>query len=175
MIWVAKDITSFITRLQNTGHAHKHTCSVHFCSLASRLSHSRTEEHKKKLQEVGLWGRQEEALRGWLVRKTGRSFEKLACEEDKLQEVGLWKRQEEALRGRLVRSTRSLSDVQVCHQRHCSTLDLLLIFLCSPIQTITITPPPNNALANKHYGIKHSGTVTNSTWTWEEVTHLKII
>ena len=99
MIWVAKDFTSFITRLQDTGHAHKHTCSAHFCSLASRLSHSRTEEHKKKLWEVGLWERQEEASRGWLVRKTGRSFEKLACEKDrkKLREVGLWGRSFEKL------------------------------------------------------------------------------
>ena len=38
------------------------------------------------------------------------------------------------------------SDVQVCHQRHSSALDLLLIFLCSLIQTLTLTPPPNNAL-----------------------------
>ena len=38
------------------------------------------------------------------------------------------------------------SDVQVCHQRHNSALDLLLIFLCSLIQTLTLTPPPNNAL-----------------------------
>ena len=37
------------------------------------------------------------------------------------------------------------SDVQVCHQRHSSALDLL-IFLCSLIQTLTLTPPPNNAL-----------------------------
>ena len=38
------------------------------------------------------------------------------------------------------------SDVQVCHQRHNSALDLLLIFLCSLIQTLTLPPPPNNAL-----------------------------
>ena len=37
-----------------------------------------------------------------------------------------------------------LSDVQVCHQRLNSAFDLLLIFLCSLIQTLT--PPPNNAL-----------------------------
>ena len=35
------------------------------------------------------------------------------------------------------------SDVQVCHQRLSSAFDLLLIFL---IQTLTLTPPPNNAL-----------------------------
>ena len=38
------------------------------------------------------------------------------------------------------------SDVQVCHQRHSSASDLLLIFLCSLIQALTLTPPPNNAL-----------------------------
>ena len=40
------------------------------------------------------------------------------------------------------------SDVQVCHQRLSSAYDLLLIFLCSLIQTLTLTltPPPNNAL-----------------------------
>ena len=38
------------------------------------------------------------------------------------------------------------SDVQVCHQRLSSAFDLLLIFLCSLIQTLTLTPPPNNAL-----------------------------
>ena len=45
-----------------------------------------------------------------------------------------------------------LSDVQVCRQRLSSAFDLLLIFLCSfcsLIQTLTLTPPPNNAsLAN---------------------------
>ena len=35
-------------------------------------------------------------------------------------------------------------DVQDCQQRLSSTFDLLLIFLCSLIQTLT--PPPNNAL-----------------------------
>ena len=40
----------------------------------------------------------------------------------------------------------SSSDVQVCHQRLSSDFDLLLIFLCSLIQTLTLTPPPNNAL-----------------------------
>ena len=38
------------------------------------------------------------------------------------------------------------SDVQVCHQRLSSAFDLLLIFLCSLTQTLTLTPPPNNAL-----------------------------
>jgi len=38
------------------------------------------------------------------------------------------------------------SDVQVCLQRLSNTFDLLLIFLCSPIQTLTLTPPPKNAL-----------------------------
>ena len=38
------------------------------------------------------------------------------------------------------------SDVQVCQQRLSSAFDLLLIFLCSLIQTLTLTPPPNNAL-----------------------------
>ena len=38
----------------------------------------------------------------------------------------------------------SKSDVQVCHQRLSSAFDLLLIFLCSLIQTLT--PPPNNYL-----------------------------
>ena len=37
-------------------------------------------------------------------------------------------------------------DVQDCQQRLSSTFDLLLIFLCSLIQTLTLTPPPNNAL-----------------------------
>ena len=39
-------------------------------------------------------------------------------------------------------------DIQDCQQRLCSTFDLLLIFLCSLIQTLTLTltPPPNNAL-----------------------------
>ena len=38
------------------------------------------------------------------------------------------------------------SDVQVCHQRFSSAFDLLLIFRCSLIQILTLTPPPNNAL-----------------------------
>ena len=42
--------------------------------------------------------------------------------------------------------THCMSDVHVCHQRHSSALDLLLTFLCSLIQTLTLTPPPNNAL-----------------------------
>ena len=37
------------------------------------------------------------------------------------------------------------SDVQVCHQGLSSVFDLLLI-LCSLIQTLTLTPPPNNPL-----------------------------
>ena len=41
------------------------------------------------------------------------------------------------------------SDVQVCHQRLSSAFDLLLIFLCSLIQTLTLTPlttlNPNSA------------------------------
>ena len=41
---------------------------------------------------------------------------------------------------------RTVSDVQVCHQRHSSASDLLLIFLCFLIQALTLTPPPNNAL-----------------------------
>ena len=39
-----------------------------------------------------------------------------------------------------------MRDVQDCQQRLRSTFDLLLIFLCSLIQTLTPTPPPNNAL-----------------------------
>ena len=39
--------------------------------------------------------------------------------------------------------TYKMSDVQVCHQH--SAFDLLLIFLCSLIQILTLTPPPNNA------------------------------
>ena len=40
------------------------------------------------------------------------------------------------------------SDGQVCHQRLSNAYDLLLIFLCSLIQTLTLTltPPPNDAL-----------------------------
>ena len=37
-------------------------------------------------------------------------------------------------------------DVQDCQQRLSSAFDLLLIFLCSLIQTLTLTPPPNNVL-----------------------------
>ena len=37
-------------------------------------------------------------------------------------------------------------DVQDCQQRLTSAFDLPLIFLCSLIQTLTLTPPPNNAL-----------------------------
>ena len=43
-------------------------------------------------------------------------------------------------------SVDNTSDVQVWHQRLSSAFDLLLIFLCSLIQTLTLTPPPNNAL-----------------------------
>ena len=39
-----------------------------------------------------------------------------------------------------------VSDVQDCQPRLSSALDLLLIFLCSLIQTLTLTPPPNDAL-----------------------------
>ena len=39
-----------------------------------------------------------------------------------------------------------LGDVQVCHQMLSSAFDLLLTFLCSLIQTLTLTPPSNNAL-----------------------------
>ena len=40
-------------------------------------------------------------------------------------------------------------DVQDCQQRLNSAFDLLSIFLCSLIQTLTLTPPPNNTfLAN---------------------------
>ena len=39
-----------------------------------------------------------------------------------------------------------LCDVQVCHQRLSIAFDLLLIFLCSLIQTLTLTPTPNIAL-----------------------------
>ena len=46
----------------------------------------------------------------------------------------------------LIASLWLLSDVQVCHQRLSIAFDLLLIFLCSLIQTITLTPTPNNAL-----------------------------
>jgi len=34
----------------------------------------------------------------------------------------------------------------VCQQRLSSAFDLLLIFLCSLIQTLTLTPPRNKAL-----------------------------
>ena len=53
---------------------------------------------------------------------------------------------------------KSTSDVQVCHPRHSSAFDLLLIFLCSLIQTLTLTPPPNNALL--------------ATWTWANLQHI---
>ena len=46
----------------------------------------------------------------------------------------------------LLLATGPTSDVQVCHQRLSGAFDLLLIFLCSLIQTLTLTPPPNNAL-----------------------------
>ena len=44
----------------------------------------------------------------------------------------------------ILRKYRHTSDVQVCHQRLSSAFDLLLIFLCSLIQTLT--PRPNNVL-----------------------------
>ena len=40
-------------------------------------------------------------------------------------------------------SVDNTSDVQVWHQR---LSNLIMIFLCSLIQTLTLTPPPNNAL-----------------------------
>ena len=43
-------------------------------------------------------------------------------------------------------SHHSKRDVQDCQQRLTSAFDLPLIFLCSLIQTLTLTPPPNNAL-----------------------------
>ena len=46
----------------------------------------------------------------------------------------------------VIHDTQSTRDVQDCQQRLSSTFDLLLIFLCSLIQTLTLTPPPNNAL-----------------------------
>ena len=46
----------------------------------------------------------------------------------------------------LVHSTLVVKDVQGCHQRLSSAFDLLLIFLSSLIQTLTLTPPPNSAL-----------------------------
>jgi len=39
-----------------------------------------------------------------------------------------------------------LSDVQVYHQSLSSAFDLLLMFFPSLIQTLTLTPPPNNQL-----------------------------
>ena len=39
-----------------------------------------------------------------------------------------------------------MSGSEVCHYGISSAFDLLLIFLCSLIQTLTLTPPPNNAL-----------------------------
>jgi len=39
--------------------------------------------------------------------------------------------------------------MQVCHQKLSSAFDFLLIFLCSLIQTLTLTPPPNNANMDK--------------------------
>ena len=35
---------------------------------------------------------------------------------------------------------------RIAHQRLSSVFDLLLFFLCSLITTLTLTPPPNNAL-----------------------------
>ena len=53
-----------------------------------------------------------------------------------------------------------MSDVQVCHQRHSSASDLLLIFLCSLIQALTLTPPPNNALlANMDMRVLHNNNI----------------
>ena len=48
-----------------------------------------------------------------------------------------------------------MRDVQDCHQRSSSVFDLLLFFLCSLLPTLTLTPPPNNALlAKKLHGTK---------------------
>ena len=57
---------------------------------------------------------------------------------------------------------RTPSDVQVCHQRLSSAFDLFLIFLCSLIQTLTLTPPSNNAL------------LANTPWLqkWLQFNHL---
>ena len=49
-------------------------------------------------------------------------------------DISPWKKQRLDFRG----------DIQVCHQRLSGAFDLLLIFLCSLIQTLT--PPPNNVL-----------------------------
>ena len=53
----------------------------------------------------------------------------------------------------ILRKYRHTSDVQVCHQRLSSGFDLLLFFLCSLIQTLTLTPPPNNALLTCEVGL----------------------
>ena len=45
----------------------------------------------------------------------------------------------------LLRAWETLRVVQDCQQRLSSAFDLILIFLCSLIQTLTLTPPPNNA------------------------------
>ena len=49
------------------------------------------------------------------------------------------------------------SDDQVCNQRLSSAFDLLLTFLCSLIKTLTLTPPPYNALlANMDMWMTHT-------------------
>ena len=45
----------------------------------------------------------------------------------------------------LLRAWETLRVVQDCQQRLSSAFDLILIFLCPLIQTLTLTPPPNNA------------------------------
>ena len=51
----------------------------------------------------------------------------------------------------------------VWHQRLSSAFDLLLIFLCSLIQTPTLTPTPNNALvAGKHGHVRVEGDLGTS-------------
>ena len=65
----------------------------------------------------------------------------------KIQLLKVWKtltgrgEKEERGRGR-GRNTEKWSNVKVCHQRLSSAFDLLMDFLCSLIQTLTLTPPP---------------------------------
>ena len=73
-----------------------------------------------------------------------------------------------------------MSDVQVCHQWHSSAFDLLLIFLCSLIQALTLTPSSNNALlanmdmrvhmaTHSRWQVAHTTGSTNSITTVVEV------
>ena len=48
-----------------------------------------------------------------------------------------------------------MSDVQVYYQLS-SAFDLLLIFLCSLILTLTLTPPPNNTLLANVGHVRHT-------------------